>query len=116
MRFARKLKMRRFDISSNFIAGANLILQALLPRMQTDHVFGRKALLDERVCAVLPSEFVRAWRSWLSKPGDTPRPESLDNSFLFCEHGNLVVDLNSSDFDDGLAVISRDEWETLTSL
>lgn len=95
----------------------NDIFQALLSRLQTDNLFGRKSLLGERECAIVPSDFIRAWRSWLSKPGDTSRPISLDNSYLFCEHGKLLVDFNdTADFGDDLAVVSKSEWETLTTL
>lgn len=91
--------------------------QALLYRLYQDDVFGRKALLPNSPCAIIPSDFVRVWRTWLWKPGDFQRPSGLDNSFLLCEHGNLNVDLRESlDFDDDLAVVSLDEWQTLQTL
>lgn len=41
----------------------------------------------------------------------------VDNSHLMCEHGDLIVNLSDGDdFDEDLAVVSVEEWETIASL
>lgn len=65
----------------------------------------------------MPAEFIHSWRSWLLKPGTVQRPDSVDNSFLICEHGKLVIDLsNAHEFDEDLAVVTEGEWEILKNL
>lgn len=88
-----------------------------MPRLQEANVFGRFAMIKGASCAIIPSEFVREWRSWIQRPGDAQRPTGVDNSHLMCEHGDLIVNLtDSEDFDEDLAVVSVEEWETISSL
>ncbi|THH10686.1 hypothetical protein EW145_g1149 [Phellinidium pouzarii] len=91
--------------------------KAQLPRLNDNHVFGQQALIEHALCAIVPSPFIHEWRAWLIKPGEVQRPAAIDNSYLICEHGKLIVDLSDgTDFDDELAIVSRTEWDLLQNL
>ena len=81
-------------------------------------MFGRQALLELKDGGVIiKASFIRAWRSWLLKPGDVDRPTSTGNDDFFCEHGFLLLDLsNPVDFDDELAVITQLEYDIIEQL
>lgn len=68
-------------------------------------------------CAIIPAQFVKNWRQWLSRPSDVLRPDMVDNTLLICEHGLLALDPNSpTDLDSSLAIIKRSDWEILENL
>ncbi|KAI4525001.1 hypothetical protein K525DRAFT_261907 [Schizophyllum commune Loenen D] len=83
-----------------------------------DHALnGDTALLEDTPLAIVPSQFVRAWKMWLSRPTEYPRPPGIDNSSCFCEHDQLAFDPNvPADMDSKLAVIKRSDWEVLQTL
>ena len=81
-------------------------------------VFGSKAPQPPGVpLAIINPHFLRAWRSWLLRPGDRPRPEALDNSCLLCEHDKLNFNPSiSSDLNDSAAIITLEEWRILEDM
>lgn len=92
--------------------------QAKLKHMYENALNGNTALLEAVPCAVVPAQFIRAWKAWIMRPGDVSRPDCIDNSQLICEHGHLVLDPNSpSDLDmSSVAIIKRTDWDILESL
>ncbi|KAF9246150.1 hypothetical protein BU15DRAFT_39647 [Melanogaster broomeanus] len=90
--------------------------KARLRHMHDNALIGNTLLLENIPCAVLPADFIRNWRKWLSRPTDA-RPDKIDTSPLFCEHGNLVFDPNASnDWDNSIALIQMSEWRILDGL
>ncbi|GJJ12668.1 hypothetical protein Clacol_006912 [Clathrus columnatus] len=65
--------------------------------------------------ALIGADFFRRWRAWISRPYDKPRPESIDNSWLLCEHGKLVVD-PSKDLGTSVLLITLKDWENFLGL
>ncbi|KAF8843558.1 cysteine proteinase [Paxillus ammoniavirescens] len=91
--------------------------KARLRHMHDNALIGNTLLLENILCAVLPADFVRTWRKWLSRPTEAPRPNKVDTSPLFCEHGNLVFDPNAqNDWDSSIALIQMSEWLILHEL
>ncbi|KZO97701.1 hypothetical protein CALVIDRAFT_535804 [Calocera viscosa TUFC12733] len=76
------------------------------------------SLIEGFAYAVVPSTFMRAWRSWLIHPTYDPRPDALDTSTFFCPHDKLYFDPNEAvDMEDvDLVVIKENEWKILTEL
>lgn len=73
--------------------------------------------LENVPCAIIPAQFVRFWKQWLSRPTDSPRPETVDNTSFICEHGMLLLDPNSpGDLNTSVAVIKRSDWDVLEEL
>ena len=88
-----------------------------MPRLLEAGIFGSNALIKDSPSAIVPSGFIREWRSWIQRPGDAQRPEGVDNSYIICEHGNLNVNLSDfGDFNEDFAIVSMAEWTTLSSL
>lgn len=78
---------------------------------------GDTIFLENGPGAIVPGVFVRCWRQWLRNPTDNPRPVSIDNSALFCEHKLLAFDPNCpTDLDDSLVIIKRADWDALETL
>jgi ubiquitin carboxyl-terminal hydrolase 48 len=78
---------------------------------------GNVSLLSEVPCALVPVDFVQAWRDWLGRPSERMRPDRLTNAAFFCEHDILAVDPNcSTDLDGWLVVIQRSDWNELERL
>ncbi|KAL1717465.1 hypothetical protein EV715DRAFT_253708 [Schizophyllum commune] len=91
--------------------------KARLKHMLDHALNGDTALLEDTPLAIVPSQFVRAWKMWLSRPTEYPRPPGIDNSSFFCEHDQLAFDPNvPADMDSKLAVIKRSDWEVLQTL
>ncbi|KAH7889396.1 hypothetical protein F5I97DRAFT_1801122 [Phlebopus sp. FC_14] len=91
--------------------------KARLRHMHDNALTGNTLLLENVPCAVLPAQFVRIWRKWLSRPTDAPRPDRVDTMPLFCEHGNLVFDPNApNDWDNNIALVQMSEWLILGEL
>lgn len=90
--------------------------QAKLKHMHDNALVGNNNLLENVPCALVPAQFIRAWRQWLFHPANE-RPESVDTSQFICDHGLLVLDPNSpGDLDVNAAIIRRSDWETLEAL
>ncbi|TFK55130.1 cysteine proteinase [Heliocybe sulcata] len=69
------------------------------------------------VSAVVPADFVLAWREWVRQPNLAPRPDKLDNSSFLCHHGMLLLDLGRTcDVDGVIALLPIDEWRILEDL
>ncbi|KAF9218284.1 cysteine proteinase, partial [Gyrodon lividus] len=91
--------------------------KARLRHMHDNALIGNTLLLENIPCAVLPADFVRTWRKWLGRPTEAPRPNKVDTSPLFCEHGDLVFDPNTpNDWDSSIALIQMSEWVILNGL
>lgn len=90
--------------------------KAKLKHMHDNALVGNNNLLENVPCALVPAQFIRAWRQWLFHPANE-RPESVDTSQFICEHGLLVLDPNvPGDLDVNAAIIRRNDWETLEVL
>ncbi|KIJ69021.1 hypothetical protein HYDPIDRAFT_178940 [Hydnomerulius pinastri MD-312] len=91
--------------------------KARLRHMHDNALTGNTLLLENVPCAILPAQFVRTWRKWLSRPTEAPRPDKVDTSPLFCEHENLVFDPNApNDWDSSIALVQMSEWIILEGL
>ncbi|KAI3661689.1 hypothetical protein MP638_002941 [Amoeboaphelidium occidentale] len=77
----------------------------LSDKAKSERAAMKSLLLDERdinfaiknrqeLFYVIDSEFLYSWRRWIRDPIGCLRPDSLDNTRLYCEHGRLNVDLN----------------------
>lgn len=78
---------------------------------------GSISIPENEPYAVITAHFLKAWRQWLNRPTDAPRPEAVDNAPFICEHALLNFDPNSStDFDSSFALIKRDDWDALAKL
>ncbi|KAF4614469.1 hypothetical protein D9613_002689 [Agrocybe pediades] len=72
---------------------------------------------DFAPCAVLPTQFIREWKRWISSPFDNPRPGLVDNNRFICQHDHLLFDPNChSDMESVITVVKKDEWDVLQSL
>ncbi|KAI0670438.1 cysteine proteinase [Trametes maxima] len=91
--------------------------KAKLRHMHDNALNGNTALLEDVPCAIVPSQFVRSWRQWVMRPGDVPRPATVDNSQFICAHGLLAFNPNESgDLDSSMTVIKRSDWDVLADL
>ncbi|KAG9318845.1 hypothetical protein JVU11DRAFT_949 [Chiua virens] len=91
--------------------------KARLRHMHDNALIGNTLLLENIPCAVLPADFVRIWRKWLSRPAEVPRPDRVDTSPLFCQHDRLVFDPNApNDWDSDVTLIQMSEWLILQEL
>ncbi|KAH7929713.1 cysteine proteinase [Leucogyrophana mollusca] len=91
--------------------------KARLRHMHDNALTGNTLLLENVPCAVIPAQFVRSWRQWLSRPTESPRPQGVDPSQFLCHHEELVFDPNCpNDLDTSIALIQRTEWEILEGL
>ncbi|KAF7338128.1 hypothetical protein MVEN_02037600 [Mycena venus] len=91
--------------------------KAKLKHMYENALNGNISLLSDVPCALVPMDFVQAWREWLGRPNEKLRPDRIDNAPFFCEHGMLAVDPNcSTDLDGSLVVIQRSDWDELERL
>lgn len=91
--------------------------KARLRHMHDNALEGNTLLLENIPCVVIPAQFVRIWRKWLSRPTDFPRPDAIDTSSLFCEHGQLAFDPNaSSDWDSNVVLAQMNDWAILEGL
>ncbi|KAI6045712.1 hypothetical protein EDC04DRAFT_2877115 [Pisolithus marmoratus] len=91
--------------------------KARLRHMYDNALIGNTLLLENVPCAVVSAHFVRLWRKWLGRPTDIPRPDAVETSNLFCEHGNLIFDPNAqNDWDCNIALIQLSEWVVLEGL
>jgi hypothetical protein len=67
----------------------------------------------------LPSslaDFVRKWQTWVN--GRNPiRPQRVDNSHFFCEHGIIVHVEKMEDLQDAsFVVVDKDGWDKIARL
>lgn len=91
-------------------AAEKALLRALFEDTLDDLKYAR-----DTPCALVPSEFVRQWRQWVSRPANTSRPTQIDTGIFVCEHGmlnvdpNLPLDMESSH----LSVIRLSDWDAL---
>ncbi|EPT06051.1 hypothetical protein FOMPIDRAFT_1034036 [Fomitopsis schrenkii] len=91
--------------------------KARLKHMHDNALNGNTMLLENVPCAIVPAQFVRAWRQWILRPTEVSRPDRVDNSQFLCEHGLLALDPNvNSDMDSSIAVVKRNDWETIQEL
>jgi ubiquitin carboxyl-terminal hydrolase 48 len=78
---------------------------------------GNTTLLEDVPCAIMASQFVRAWRQWLGRPSENVRPDTIDNSAFLFEHDKLVFDPNCpTDLDSSVAFVKRADWDVLEAL
>jgi hypothetical protein len=85
--------------------------------MHDNALNGNTALLEDVPCAIIPAQFVRAWRQWLLRPGESIRPDTVDNSPFLCEHTKLNFDPNCpADLDTSIAFVKRTDWNVLEEL
>jgi hypothetical protein len=77
---------------------------------------GQTSLLEDTPLCVIPEEFLHDWKQWVFRPIEFPRPNSIDTAVLFCEHGLLLIDPNSTGDMDSLSVVTRADWEILEGL
>jgi len=81
-----------------------------------DNSFDGDGHIQSGPCAIVSTDFLKQWKQWLNFPSENPRPEMVDNTALFCEHGLLVFDPNAvSDWDSSMMLIQRHDWNTLES-
>ncbi|KAJ7940429.1 hypothetical protein B0H13DRAFT_2648065 [Mycena leptocephala] len=91
--------------------------KAKLKHMYENALNGNISLLCDVPCALIPVEFVHAWRQWLNRPTEQTRPDRIDNTPFFCEHDMLAFDPNcSTDIDGLLVVVQRSDWDQLERL
>jgi hypothetical protein len=101
----------------NFRSSTTHVIQGRLRHMHDNALTGNTLLLENVPCAILPAQFVRIWRKWISRPAEGPRPEMVDNSQFLCEHGHLIFDPNCpNDWDTSIAVVQMTEWTLLADL
>ncbi len=94
-----------------------ITLQARLRHMYDNALNGNMALLEDVPCAIVPAQFIRSWRQWLSKPSEYPRPNRVDNTPFICTHGLLNFDANCpNDMDSSLSIIKMIDWQVLSEL
>ena len=94
-----------------------VVLKAQFSRLNNESVFGQAGVVPNATCAVIPSDFIRCWRRWLIRPGEAERPSNIDTQPMFCDHGNLVIDLSEkSDLDNDIAIVMMSEWDRLQDL
>lgn len=72
--------------------------------------------LEGTPLCIIPEEFMQDWKQWLFRPTESPRPNSVDTTPLFCEHDLLLIDPNSTGDMDSLSVITTTDWEALQLL
>lgn len=85
--------------------------------MHDNALTGNTTLLENVPCALVPAQFIRAWKQWLFHPAGGARPERVDTAQFLCEHELLALDPNLSvDMDSSVAVIMRSDWDVLTTL
>ncbi|KAG7447960.1 cysteine proteinase [Guyanagaster necrorhizus] len=88
--------------------------KARLKHLNDNELVRGVVLLEEIPCVILPTQFLRSWRRWLTRPGDFPRPDIIDNEPFFCHHRLLIFDPNcATDMDSALAVVKRSDWDIL---
>ncbi|KDQ34247.1 hypothetical protein PLEOSDRAFT_152885 [Pleurotus ostreatus PC15] len=91
--------------------------KARLRHMYDNALNGNMALLEDVPCAIVPAQFIRSWRQWLSKPSEYPRPNRVDNTPFICTHGLLNFDANCpNDMDSSLSIIKMIDWQVLSEL
>ncbi|KAF4603807.1 hypothetical protein EYR38_004223 [Pleurotus pulmonarius] len=91
--------------------------KARLRHMYDNALNGNMALLEDVPCAIVPAQFIRSWRQWLSKPSEYPRPNRVDNTPFICAHGLLNFDANCpNDMDSSLSIIKMIDWQVLSEL
>ncbi|KAI0637029.1 cysteine proteinase [Trametes polyzona] len=91
--------------------------KARLKHMHDNALNGNTALLEDTPCAIVPSQFVRSWRQWVTRPSEVLRPEAVDNSQFICEHSLLAFDPNiAGDLDSSMTIIKRSDWDALEEL
>lgn len=77
---------------------------------------GEIFLLGNVSCALIPFTFLCSWRQWVKKPAESIRPDVLDNTMFFCEHGLLNLDVGDIEATRTAAIIKRSEWNHLEAL
>ncbi|TFY82365.1 hypothetical protein EWM64_g1642 [Hericium alpestre] len=90
--------------------------KARLKYMHDNALNGNTKLLENVPCAMIPAQFVRSWRQWVTRPSLQPRPEKVDTSMSLCEHNLLCIDPNSSDFDTSVTLVRLQDWQVLEEL
>ncbi|CAO3575229.1 unnamed protein product [Mortierella alpina] len=64
-------------------------------------------------------DFRKLWLEYIKRPTVSPRPASLDNYRLLCDHGELMFDLDDPvDVEDesGIGIVKEEEWRYLQAL
>ena len=85
--------------------------------MHDNALNGNMLLLEDIPCAIVPTSFVRAWRQWVLRPSEVPKPSAVDNYQFICEHGLLAFDPNvGGDVDASMTIIKRSDWVILEEL
>lgn len=91
--------------------------QARLKHMHDNALTGSTFDLENVPCAIIPAQFVRTWKKWLSRPSDALRPEMVDNAPFICEHGMLLIDPNCpGDLNTTVTIVKRSDWDALEDL
>ncbi|KAG0206927.1 hypothetical protein BGX28_001730 [Mortierella sp. GBA30] len=68
---------------------------------------------------VISHDFLKQWLDFVKKPTINPRPASLDNKGLLCQHGQFMFDLDNAvdvENDKGIAIVKDEEWVHLQEL
>ncbi|KAF8498895.1 hypothetical protein JB92DRAFT_956190 [Gautieria morchelliformis] len=66
---------------------------------------------------IVPAEFLRQWRAWISRPQENARPGTIDNTWLICQHKRLIIDPSvPQDLRKLLSLVSLADWEILQDL
>ena len=67
--------------------------------------------------AIVPADFIRQWRAWISRPYEKPRPGAIDNTWLLCKHGRLIIDPSvPQDFGTSVTLVLLTDWGILQDL
>uniref|UniRef100_A0A0W0FLB1 ubiquitinyl hydrolase 1 n=1 Tax=Moniliophthora roreri TaxID=221103 RepID=A0A0W0FLB1_MONRR len=91
--------------------------KAKLKRMYEYTCDGNSFFFENVPCAIIAASFLRHWRRWLGKPTENERPEKVDNSLFFCEHGMLSLDPDCpADLNHEVSIIRLSEWDVLETL
>ncbi|KAF9563536.1 hypothetical protein EC968_004808 [Mortierella alpina] len=113
-------------------------LQLMQPHIESERDMTAKAILEKRELADLintgttircmepgimhyavSQDFRKMWLDFIKRPAVSPRPASLDNSKLLCEHGQLLFDLDNPldvEDDSGIGIVKEEEWRYLQAL
>lgn len=86
------------------------LLSQLLANIMDDNAF----FTENCIFVALPRSFTDAWRKWITRPSDKPRPVHIETENLLCEHGNLNFDPNQAiDLTNSVFIAKESDWEAL---
>lgn len=69
-------------------------------------------LVPETSFALVSKGFFDAWRLWIAKPLQHPRPAKVDNWPMLCEHNLLLIDPKARNELEGHAILIKEaHWK-----